>query len=218
MSSDGIERAAHAPHRADEIGEAFEREVLAVQRDQHGVGGDERVERQQAERRRAVDEDVVELGAQRIEDALQPVLALRHRDQLDLGAGQIAIGRHERQVRDACRQDIRRRRRASPSAAPRRRFPLRSAGPLSRRRSSGCPADRCRRAAPWTGKREGGGEVDGGRGLADAALLVGDGDDTSPRVGLVFCHITECVVLSFGGCGHESSTYGSASSRESCFT
>ena len=57
-----IERGAHAPHRADEIGEPFEREVLAVQRNQHRVGGDERVERQQAERRRAVDEDVVELA------------------------------------------------------------------------------------------------------------------------------------------------------------
>ena len=63
-----IERAAHAAHRADELGEPFEREVLAVQRNQHGVGRDQRVQRQQAERRRTVDEDVVELvrgGAQR---------------------------------------------------------------------------------------------------------------------------------------------------------
>ena len=65
MSSAGIERAAHAAQRGDEIGEPFEREVFAVERDQHGVGGDERIERQQAERRRRVDEDVVELVAQR---------------------------------------------------------------------------------------------------------------------------------------------------------
>ena len=60
-----IERGAHAAHRADEIGEPFEREVLAVQRNQHRVGGDERVQRQQAKRRRTVDEDVVVFVAQR---------------------------------------------------------------------------------------------------------------------------------------------------------
>ena len=42
MSSVGIEARADAAHRADEIGEPFEREVLAVERNQHGVGGDER--------------------------------------------------------------------------------------------------------------------------------------------------------------------------------
>ena len=62
-----VERGAHAAQRDDEVGEAFEREVLAVQRDEHGVGGDEGVEREQAERRRAVDEDVVEAVGQRDE-------------------------------------------------------------------------------------------------------------------------------------------------------
>ena len=69
MSSAGLSARAHAAHRADEIGEAFEREVLAVQRNQHGVGGDERVEREQPERRRAVDEDVVVLVAHRVRAA-----------------------------------------------------------------------------------------------------------------------------------------------------
>ena len=57
-----VERRANAAHRRHEVGEPLEREVLAVQRDEHGVGGDERVERQEAERRRTVDEDVVERG------------------------------------------------------------------------------------------------------------------------------------------------------------
>ena len=59
ISSSGLSDGAHAPHRADEIGKPFEREVLAVQRNQHGVGGDERVQREQAERGRTVDEDVI---------------------------------------------------------------------------------------------------------------------------------------------------------------
>ena len=70
----GIERGADAAHRADEIGQPFEREVFAVQRNQHGIGGDERVEREQAERRRAIDEDVVVVVAHRREQARAAVL------------------------------------------------------------------------------------------------------------------------------------------------
>ena len=91
-----IERGADAAHRADEIGEPFEREVFAVQRNQHGVGGDQRVERQQAERRRAVDEDVVVVVAHAAEQRAEALFALRQRDHLDLGAGQVAIGRNQR--------------------------------------------------------------------------------------------------------------------------
>ena len=64
-----IEGGADAAQRRDEIGEPFEREVLAVERNQHGVGGDERVEREQPERGRRVDEDVVEAVAERVEQA-----------------------------------------------------------------------------------------------------------------------------------------------------
>ena len=95
-----VERGADAAHRADEIGEPFEREVLAVQRNQHGVGGDERVERQQAERRRAVDEDVVEVVAHRREQRAQPFFARGERDQFDFGAGEIAVGGDQRQAVD----------------------------------------------------------------------------------------------------------------------
>ncbi len=64
-SSPGLSAARTRSQRRHQVGEPFEREVLAVQRNQHRVGGDQRVERQQAERRRRVDEDVVELVAQR---------------------------------------------------------------------------------------------------------------------------------------------------------
>ena len=67
MSSAGLNARADAAQRRDEIGEPFEREVFAVERNQHRVGGDERVERQQPERRRRVDEDVVEPVAQAVE-------------------------------------------------------------------------------------------------------------------------------------------------------
>ena len=59
MSSRGLSEARTRRMRRDQVGDAFEREVLAVQRDDHGVRGDQRVQRQETERRRRVDEDVV---------------------------------------------------------------------------------------------------------------------------------------------------------------
>ena len=103
-----VERGAHAAHRADEIGEPFEREVFAVQRNQHGVGGDERVQRQQAERRRTVDEDVVVVVAHRAKQ--RRAAALRARGsvhQFDLGAGEIAIGGDQLEPVDRGRNDER---------------------------------------------------------------------------------------------------------------
>ena len=77
--------------RRDEIGESFEREVFAVQRNQHAVGGDERVEREQAERGRRVDDDEIELDrAAAREDASSGARDRGIADQLDLGAGEIA--------------------------------------------------------------------------------------------------------------------------------
>ena len=67
MSSAGLSAGADAAQRGDEIGKPFEREVFAVQRDQHGVGRDQRVEREQPERRRRVDDDESEARAQRFE-------------------------------------------------------------------------------------------------------------------------------------------------------
>ena len=75
MSSDGLSADSHAAHRADEIGEPLEREILAVKRNQHRVGGDERIQRQQPERRRTIDEDVIEVVAQWRQQRAQPFLA-----------------------------------------------------------------------------------------------------------------------------------------------
>ena len=102
-----VERGADAAHRADEIGEAFEREVLAVQRNQDRVGGDERVQRQQAERRRAVDEDVVEVVARTRGRARSRSSRAGERHQLDFGAGEIAIRGNQLQAIDGGRNDER---------------------------------------------------------------------------------------------------------------
>ena len=101
MSRRGIEAVADAAERGDEIGEPFEGEVLAVERNQHGIGGDERVEREEAERRRRVDEDVVEaIGAvvEAVDDRPEAMLAVGERDELDLGTGEVAIGGDQGQI------------------------------------------------------------------------------------------------------------------------
>ena len=181
MSRPRVERGAHAAHRADEIGEPFEREVLAVQRNQHGVGGDERVEREQPERGRAIDEDVIEPVAKRRDQGAQPLLAVGKRDQLDLGACEIPVGREQRQPVHACRdQEGGRvgcghgRCQRVVDGSGRRGFPF--LADTARQVALGVDVDEQHASAD---EGEGGGEVDGGCGFADAALLIGDGHDAT---------------------------------------
>ena len=75
--------------RGDQLGQSLQRVVLALDRDEHGVGGGQRVDGQQPERRRAVDEDVVVVGRRSAaSESREPPLALLERGELDLGAGQ----------------------------------------------------------------------------------------------------------------------------------
>ena len=59
ISSVGIQVLLHLAQRADEVGQAFQCVVLAPHRDQHAVRRAQRVEREQVQRRRAIDQDVV---------------------------------------------------------------------------------------------------------------------------------------------------------------
>ena len=110
MSSTGIEAAADAPQRGNEIGESFEREVFAIERDQDRIGGDEGVQREQAERRWRIDEHVVEAIAEAADDRAQPLLAIRHRHEFDFRAGEIAVGGNQTEPGDRGLQDVRLRR------------------------------------------------------------------------------------------------------------
>ena len=95
----GIQMRAHFLHRLHEVGKAFERVVLALHRDHHGVRRAEAVDREQVQRRRAVEQDEVVFG-RRFPRALsfKPRLALVEIDELDFGAGELAIRRHEIEV------------------------------------------------------------------------------------------------------------------------
>jgi hypothetical protein len=100
-----VEGGADAAQRGNEIGKPFEGEVLAVQRNQYRVGGDECVERQEPQRRWGVDEDVIEVGPKPLEQEAKPILAMGNRHQIDLSAGEIPVRRNQREALDAGPED-----------------------------------------------------------------------------------------------------------------
>ena len=62
ISSRGFRCARTLRDRLHQVGQAFQRVVLALHRDQHAVGGAQAVQRQQRQRRRAVEQDEVVVG------------------------------------------------------------------------------------------------------------------------------------------------------------
>src|SRR4029079_14094313 len=142
--------------------------------------GDERVEREQAERGRTVDEDPVEVLAQRLEQTPQPALAVDEAHKLDVGAGETAVSGHDLQVVDGARDDEARR--IEGRVALERAVYRAARGLLPTQ-----PDAACRVALRievdeqhlLVGERERGREIDGGRGLPYPALLIGNRDDSS---------------------------------------
>jgi hypothetical protein len=87
----GVEVRVHLLDRVDEVRKAFEGEVLALHRHDDAVRAREPVQRQQAEARRAVDEDEVVVVGDLREGRAQALVAAFESDELDLGAGELAI-------------------------------------------------------------------------------------------------------------------------------
>jgi hypothetical protein len=173
-----VERPLHPLDRAHQLRQALECVELALQRHEHPVGRDQRVDRQQVQRRRAIDQHLVVLGEAAADRPLQQELAVRPLRHFELGAGEIGQSRHQRQARH----------RGGEHRLVELGFAEQQivAGDLP-----GLAADAEAGAGialrvevddehpmPGRGKRRR--EVDRRRGLADAALLVGDGDDARP--------------------------------------
>ena len=123
--------------------DSLQGEVLRLGREHRVGGGDERVDRQQPERRRAVDQDHVVA-------ALDVAQGVAHRHLAADLAGEHQLGLGEPEVRRDHGAVDRRRRPARRRRAPRRA----SAAPRDRRRSSrrGCPGGR-RRSRARRGRR-----------------------------------------------------------------
>ena len=87
-----VEIGVHLLDRVDQVGQPFEREVLALHRHDDAMGGTQAVEREQAERGRAIDQDEVVFGADRSQCRAQTLLATIEADHFDFGTGQFAVG------------------------------------------------------------------------------------------------------------------------------
>ncbi len=84
-----VEVLAHHRQRVLELDEAAQREVLGLHRHDHARRRDERVDRQQPERRRRVDQDVVVVVLDRRERLLERALAADLARQRHVGAGEV---------------------------------------------------------------------------------------------------------------------------------
>jgi hypothetical protein len=90
-----VQVGVHLLDRVDQVGQAFERVVLALHRDDHAVRRAQAVQGQHRQRRRAVDQDEIVVGIDLGQRVLQAALAVVQLHHLDFGAGQLAIrGQH----------------------------------------------------------------------------------------------------------------------------
>ena len=171
----GIEIRAHALDGADQIRQSLQCVVLALHRDHHRLRSGQSVDRQQIQRRRAIDQDEIVFGSNRLQRVLETGFAVLDIDQFDFSAGQFAIRRQdivagvrstlaylgnlflaEQHLIHGCRQAT------LVDAAAHSGVPLR------------IEIDQQHTALH---RRQARREIDPGGGLADTAFLVSDGDD-----------------------------------------
>ena len=87
-----------AIHRVEQLRDAFQRKELALDRDEDGIGRNERVQRQQVERRGTIDDDVVIPLAEGFELLSETELALILVDEFDVCSHQISVAGHDIQA------------------------------------------------------------------------------------------------------------------------
>ncbi len=88
----GVEVGVNLLDGIDQVRQALEGEIFALHGHHHAVGTGQSVQGEQAEARGAIDEHKVVVGAGRGQRATQSLVATLQADQLDFGAGELAIG------------------------------------------------------------------------------------------------------------------------------
>ena len=170
----------------EQRGQPFQGVIFTLHGDQHGIGRDQRVHGQHIERGRAVNKDKIIRRADRRQPLAQTDFTRQLVQQRDLGPGQIGVG--GQQIIAAL---------PGPDDDLRRGLVLHQqviAGdgqpPLVDAAAHGRVALRVhiRQQHPAFGRRERGGQVDAGGGLADAAFLIGDGNNAGRSIVTVCFH------------------------------
>ena len=162
-------------HRVQELRQPFERVVLALNRDDETVGGGQHVQRDEPERRRAVDDDVAVVIPQIAERLAHARLASVLIDELDFGAHQIlGCGNHievrEMHVREPRLDE---RRAVDERLVERMANAIALDAHAARRIALRIRVDEERLSL---GRRERRREIDGGRRFTHATFLVRDRD------------------------------------------
>jgi len=85
------ERVAHLIDGIHELGYPFKRKELALDGDQHGLGRDEGIQREEIEGWGAVDKNVIVARPDLVENLLQPVLPIRQIDQFKVRGDEIFV-------------------------------------------------------------------------------------------------------------------------------
>ena len=172
-----VQVALHELHISEKLAHSLECVVLTLDWNEYLVGRSEPVYRKKAERWRTIDENEVEVVDRVLDRIAEASLAGEHRDQLDLGTGEFN------------------RRGENEEVAHRRRFDSVFDGHVLDEHVIGRVLDRrpvdpqaTRRIAlrikvlledPFPLKRKPCTKIDRGGGLANASLLVGDGNSDS---------------------------------------
>ncbi len=166
-----VELLAQQANGVQELHQALERQVLGLHRNDHAVRGHQGVHGHRAERRRAVEQGEPEPLPDRARACAQVLLGALDPRQLDRGARQVAVRRNDPEVVGA-----RGPRRLGDRALADQAVVGGGAKLAPQTQGDGRVALRVEVAEQHLGAlgRGAGGEVDGGRRLADAALLVGD--------------------------------------------
>src|SRR5687767_1339901 len=87
-----IVEPANSRQSVEQFSHALECVVLTLDGNEQRVGSSERVERQEAERRRAVDNDVIEVIYNRGQGLPEAELTMLHFHQFNLGSREVLIG------------------------------------------------------------------------------------------------------------------------------
>ena len=172
-----VEPVAHEVDGFEQTRETLERVVLALQGHDDVVRGRERIQREQPERRRTVDQDDLVGITQIGERVLESPLAVWLGDELDLGPIEIPARGNEVQVAEFRREhDVLHDTLADQCVID----VLRAGVAPERARRIGLGVDIDQEGRSFQG-RDGRGDVDSGGGLANAPLLVDDGDHAASK-------------------------------------
>ena len=155
--------------RLQQLRQPVQGQEVRLERDEDLAGRAEGVERQDAERRRAVHQDVVEVLVVGLELVAEDDLAADGADQLDLGGGQVDVAPADEEVGGDLAADLGQRHALGQHVVERRAGPARQQAEVQRGVGLRVEVED-QRPVPLGG--QGGGEVDGRGRLADPALLI----------------------------------------------